>query len=96
MAGNELLDIRALGDARAQGDALRRATENAGEYARVYLMAKSRQRGCDGMGEFHALKEEFREAVTIMFEISGSTTQADDDALERIAAELAEMQPDSQ
>ena len=85
MAGNELLDTQ------ARGDALRRATENAGEYARVYLMVKNRQRGCDGMGEFHALREEFREAVTLMLEFSGCAAQADDDELDRIADELARM-----
>lgn len=33
--------------------------ENVREYAELYLIAKQRQKGCDGMGEVATLKDEF-------------------------------------
>lgn len=33
------------------------------EYAQVYVLARQRQKGCDGMGELAAVKEEFRDVV---------------------------------
>jgi hypothetical protein len=33
--------------------------ENVQEYAQLYLLAKQRQKGCDGMGEVATLKDEF-------------------------------------
>ena len=36
---------------------------SAAEYAEIYLLAKRRQKGCDGMGELGTLKEEFRDVV---------------------------------
>ena len=33
------------------------------EYALIYLLAKERQKGCNGMAEFVALKEEFKDAI---------------------------------
>ena len=33
------------------------------EYAQVYLLARQRQKGCDGMGELATMKEEFRDVV---------------------------------
>jgi hypothetical protein len=33
------------------------------EYAEIYLLAKKRQKGCDGMGELATMKEEFRDVV---------------------------------
>jgi hypothetical protein len=35
----------------------------AAEYAEIYLLAKKRQKGCDGMGEMASLKDEFKTAV---------------------------------
>lgn len=37
--------------------------DDAREYAQIYLLARQRQTGCEGMGELVALREEFREAV---------------------------------
>jgi hypothetical protein len=43
----------------AQGDAqLARLCEKVREYAELYLIAKQRQKGCDGMGEVATLKDE--------------------------------------
>ena len=42
-----------------QDDAeLRRLFERVREYAELYLIAKQRQKGCDGMGEVATLKDE--------------------------------------
>ena len=37
--------------------------DEAREYAEIYLMAKHRQKGCDGMGETVTLKEEYLNAL---------------------------------
>jgi hypothetical protein len=43
-----------------QNDAqLARLFEGAGECAELYIIAKQRQKGCDGMGEVATLKDEF-------------------------------------
>ena len=42
---------------------LKRLLGKAQEYADIYLMAKNRQKGCDGMGELATMKEEFRDVV---------------------------------
>lgn len=33
------------------------------EYAQIYVLARQRQKGCDGMGELATMKEEFRDVV---------------------------------
>ncbi|MEM4721075.1 MAG: hypothetical protein QXT73_03325 [Candidatus Methanomethylicaceae archaeon] len=38
---------------------LARLFERLQEYAELYLIAKQRQKGCDGMGEVATLKDEF-------------------------------------
>jgi hypothetical protein len=38
---------------------LARLFERVREYAELYLIAKQRQKGCDGMGEVATLKDEF-------------------------------------
>jgi hypothetical protein len=49
---------------KARSDArLTALLSRAGEYAEIYLLAKRRQKGCDGMGEVATLKEEFRVIV---------------------------------
>lgn len=35
----------------------------AREYAQVYVLARQRQKGCDGMGELATMKEEFRDVI---------------------------------
>jgi hypothetical protein len=42
---------------------LSRLFENAAEYARVYLLAIERQKGCDGMGIMMTMKEDFKSAL---------------------------------
>lgn len=36
---------------------------DAREYAQIYVLARQRQKGCDGMGELATIKEEFRDAL---------------------------------
>ena len=38
---------------------LRQLLGTAREYADIYLLAKKRQKGCDGMGELAMVREEF-------------------------------------
>ncbi len=33
------------------------------EYAQVYVLARQRQKGCDGMGELATIKEECRDVI---------------------------------
>jgi len=40
----------------------------ASEYAEIYLLAKKRQKGCDGLGEMANLQDEFRGALDEMIE----------------------------
>ncbi len=42
---------------------LLRLLKTAREFGDIYLLARKRQKGCDGMGELAMIKEEFREAV---------------------------------
>lgn len=37
--------------------------EAAREYAAIYLIARQRKKGCDGMGELAMVREEFRESL---------------------------------
>ncbi|MDA8172764.1 MAG: hypothetical protein M0Z48_13155 [Nitrospiraceae bacterium] len=39
---------------------------DARECAEFYLLSKRRRRGCDGMGEFAMIKEEFEQALNIL------------------------------
>ena len=40
------------------------------EFAQVYLLARQRQKGCDGMGELATLKAEFSDVVDKMVQYS--------------------------
>lgn len=42
----------------------------AKEYAQVYVLARKRQKGCDGMGELATIKEEFRDVVDKVIQYS--------------------------
>jgi hypothetical protein len=45
---------------------LARLFDKVQEYAELYLIAKQRQKGCDGMGEVATLKDEFIYALNGM------------------------------
>ncbi len=55
--------IKAIAEKAGSDPGLLRLLGRAGEYGDIYLLAKKRQKGCDGMGELAMIKEEFREAV---------------------------------
>ncbi len=38
------------------------------DYATIYVMAKRRHKGCDGMGELAMAKEEFRDSLWMLAE----------------------------
>lgn len=40
------------------------------EYAHIYVLARKRQKGCDGMGEMVTMKEEFGDVVDKMIQYS--------------------------
>jgi len=42
---------------------LARLLDEAREYACVYVLARQRQKGCDGMGELATIKEEVRDVI---------------------------------
>lgn len=55
--------IGAILNASASDDRLATLLADAKEYAQVYVLARQRQKGCDGMGELVTMKEEFRDVV---------------------------------
>jgi hypothetical protein len=50
--------IQAIRNLRIDDPSLARFLNDAREYAELYLIAKQRQKGCDGMGEVAMLKDE--------------------------------------
>lgn len=42
---------------------LDRLLAEARDFAQVYVLARQRHKGCDGMGELATMKEEFRDVV---------------------------------
>ncbi len=52
---------------------------NARELAEIYLMARKRQKGCDGMGELAMVKEEFKDSLdTVLRYCNGKGYLSDD------------------
>jgi hypothetical protein len=47
-------------DASKSDPGLARLLDDVREYACVYVLARQRQKGCDGLGEMTNLKDEFR------------------------------------
>ncbi|MDA8424391.1 MAG: hypothetical protein M0Z89_13790 [Nitrospiraceae bacterium] len=58
--------IVAIRNASKYDTGLARLLDEAREYASVYMLARQRQKGCDGMGELATMKEEFRDVVDKM------------------------------
>lgn len=57
-------------DASASDQRLLAILGEVREYAQVYVLARQRQKGCDGMGELATMKEEFRDVVDKMIQYS--------------------------
>ncbi|MFA6054567.1 MAG: hypothetical protein WC769_04245 [Thermodesulfovibrionales bacterium] len=82
----------------AQNDAeLRRLFEKVQENAELYLLAKQRQKGCDGMGEVVTLKDEFIYALNEIIRhcnekgyLSGDISYETDS----IARDICKIQPE--
>jgi hypothetical protein len=55
--------IDTIRNASESDTGLSRLLDEAREYACVYVLARQRQKGCDGMGELATMKEEFRDVV---------------------------------
>ena len=51
--------IRDIRELKRDDTHLARLLDKVQEYAELYLIAKQRQKGCDGMGEVATLKDEF-------------------------------------
>lgn len=62
--------IRTISDASRSDARLADLLEDAVEYARVYVLARQRQKGCDGMGELATMKEEFSDVVDKVIQYS--------------------------
>jgi hypothetical protein len=62
--------ISTIWDASKSDTALARLLDEAREYASVYVLARQRQKGCDGMGELATIKEEFRDVVDKVIQYS--------------------------
>jgi hypothetical protein len=67
----------------------------AREYACVYVLARQRQKGCDGMGELVTMKEEFRDIINKMIQYSQERQYIPGDVsydLDSIVDEIAGIQ----
>ena len=53
----------AIQQASKSDSQLAKLLAEAREYAQVYVLARQRQKGCDGFGEMTNLREEFRDVV---------------------------------
>jgi len=62
--------IRKMLDVSRSDPGLARLLDEAREYACVYVLARQRQKGCDGMGELAAMKEEFTDVVDRVLQYS--------------------------
>jgi septum formation topological specificity factor MinE len=62
--------IKNILEASASDQRLAAILSEAREYAQVYVLARQRQKGCDGMGELATMKEEFRDVVDKVIQYS--------------------------
>jgi len=63
----------------------------AKEYAQVYVLARQRQKGCDGMGELATMKEEFRDVVDKVIQYCQGKKYISQDAAYNIEAVADEI-----
>jgi hypothetical protein len=81
-----------------QNDAhLTRLFERVQEYAELYVIAKQRQKGCDGMGEVAMLKDEFIYSLNEMIRYckeKGYLTGDVSNGIDLIACDICKIQPD--
>jgi len=89
--------IRVILDLKKDDTRLTRLFDKVQEYAELYLMAKQRQKGCDGMGEVATLKDEFIYSLNEMIRhckekgyVSGDISYETD----LIARDICKIQPE--
>jgi hypothetical protein len=89
--------IRVIRDLKKDDTHLTRLFERVQEYAELYLLAKQRQKGCDGMGEVATLKDEFIYSLNEMIRyckekgyLSGEISYETDS----IARDICKIQPE--
>ena len=73
---------------------LARLLDEVREYASVYVFARQRQKGCDGMGELATMKEEFRDVVDKVIQYSQGKKYISDDLsceIDAIADEIVRL-----
>ena len=89
--------IRDIQDLKKDDTHLTRLFERVREYAELYLIAKQRQKGCDGMGEVATLKDELiyltNEMIRYCKEKGYLLGDVSDD-IDSIAHDLCKMQPE--
>jgi len=76
---------------------LARLFERVREYAELYLIAKQRQKGCDGMGEVATLKDEFIYSLNEMIlycKEKGYLTGEISYEIDSIARDICKIQPE--
>lgn len=62
--------VKSILEASASDQRLSAILDEAKEYAHVYVLARQRQKGCDGMGELATMKEEFRDVIDKVIQYS--------------------------
>lgn len=89
--------IRVIRDLKKDDTHLTRLFDKVQEYAELYLIAKQRQKGCDGMGEVATLKDEFIYSLNEMIRyckekgyLSGEISYETDS----IARDICKIQPE--
>jgi SOS response regulatory protein OraA/RecX len=70
--------IRKLQKVAETDSELKGRLEKVRDYAEVYLFARKRQKGCDGLGEMTNLKEEFKNVLDEMIEYCRGKSYIDD------------------
>ena len=69
--------------------------EEVQEYSQIYLLAKERQKGCNGMAQFVMLKEEFKEVIDKLFQYCGQKNNQhlafEEDELDSLAARFTNI-----
>ena len=70
---------------------LDRLLAEARDFAQVYVLARQRQKGCDGMGELATMKEEFRDVVDKVIQYCQGKKYISQDAAYNIEAVADEI-----
>jgi uncharacterized protein YdcH (DUF465 family) len=89
--------IRDIRDLKKDDTHLTRLFDKVKEYAELYLIAKQRQKGCDGMGEVATLKDEFIYSINEIIRYSKEKGYLIGDVsydIDLIARDICKIQPE--